>query len=433
MARRPRPIDPTDGPLPAFAYDLRTVREEAGNPTYRALAGLAGFSATTLSDAAGGVRQPSLEVTLAYVGACGGDVTLWESRWRELDRLLASEREQPADAPEAEAEPIPEAEPAAAIPVAAPVTEPDPQPKAQESANGVFRIESPVGNDDEKPAARTGRRRWAPWAAVAAVVLLVASALVIGRLPGKAHPAPARATKAATPAVPCPVSTPAPGAFSGSTYTIKTNVRAGANLNAAVVQEVPIGCTLYFSGYCLGDVAVDAFQGDADMRWLELTGGGVVASAVIHGNPPSSMAPTPCTDSVPTPTTLSLAVNPGQDGDPDTVDLLATGPHLWIAGFAAYYASTGGGSDTAPQWHQLGFTDKTVLSAEWRFGPLRGDPANPGPIPVVAVSCMAGQAPNDVIDARLFQPTAPTASQPTTLSPADRVKAEQTACGYFRP
>ncbi|MFD9130519.1 helix-turn-helix domain-containing protein, partial [Kitasatospora sp. NPDC059571] len=90
MARKPRPIDPTDGPIPAFAFDLRKVREQAGEPTYRALATLAGFSATTLSDAAGGVRLPSLEVTLAYVGACGGDVTAWELRWRELDRELSA-------------------------------------------------------------------------------------------------------------------------------------------------------------------------------------------------------------------------------------------------------------------------------------------------------------------------------------------------------
>lgn len=89
MARKPRPVDPTEGPLQAFAHDLRAVREQAGNPTYRALATLAGFSASTLSDAAGGVRQPSLEVTLAYVGACGGDVELWERRWEELSRELA--------------------------------------------------------------------------------------------------------------------------------------------------------------------------------------------------------------------------------------------------------------------------------------------------------------------------------------------------------
>jgi hypothetical protein len=43
---------------------------------------VAHFSVTTLSDAAGGERFPSLAVTLAYVRACGGDLAEWEARWR---------------------------------------------------------------------------------------------------------------------------------------------------------------------------------------------------------------------------------------------------------------------------------------------------------------------------------------------------------------
>lgn len=42
------------------------------------------FSASTLSEAASGKRLPSLEVTLAYVRACGGDVAEWEKRWRQV-------------------------------------------------------------------------------------------------------------------------------------------------------------------------------------------------------------------------------------------------------------------------------------------------------------------------------------------------------------
>jgi energy-coupling factor transporter ATP-binding protein EcfA2 len=67
-----------------FAADLRLLREAAGRPSYRRLGGDAHYSATTLSEAAGGRRLPSLEVTIAFVRACGGDVAEWEHRWREV-------------------------------------------------------------------------------------------------------------------------------------------------------------------------------------------------------------------------------------------------------------------------------------------------------------------------------------------------------------
>lgn len=84
MARRERPLDPGASPLQAFAHDLREVRRAAGNPQYRALAKAAGYSPSALSAAAGGVTLPSLAVTLAYVGACGGDMTAWQTRWESL-------------------------------------------------------------------------------------------------------------------------------------------------------------------------------------------------------------------------------------------------------------------------------------------------------------------------------------------------------------
>ncbi|MBN6040009.1 helix-turn-helix domain-containing protein [Amycolatopsis sp. 195334CR] len=65
-----------------FAADLRELRRKAGSPPYRELARRSHFSSTTLSDAAGGRRLPSLDVTLAYVRACGGDVEQWERQWR---------------------------------------------------------------------------------------------------------------------------------------------------------------------------------------------------------------------------------------------------------------------------------------------------------------------------------------------------------------
>jgi WD40 repeat protein len=76
--------------LAAFAVDLRALRRHAGSPPYRRLAREAHYCSTTLADAAGGQRLPSLAVTLAFVRACGGDGGVWEARWREVAAALAA-------------------------------------------------------------------------------------------------------------------------------------------------------------------------------------------------------------------------------------------------------------------------------------------------------------------------------------------------------
>jgi tetratricopeptide (TPR) repeat protein len=87
--------------LAAFAHELRQLRHAAGSPSYRALARRAGYSAAALSSAAGGTGLPSLSVTLAYVGACGGPTDEWAERWCELDAKLAAERADPVVRPAA--------------------------------------------------------------------------------------------------------------------------------------------------------------------------------------------------------------------------------------------------------------------------------------------------------------------------------------------
>ncbi|MGQ4272411.1 hypothetical protein, partial [Nocardiopsis changdeensis] len=59
MGRPEKPLDPGQGPVQRFAYELRKLREESGGPTYRAMARRAGYSAPTLAAAAGGGRLPS--------------------------------------------------------------------------------------------------------------------------------------------------------------------------------------------------------------------------------------------------------------------------------------------------------------------------------------------------------------------------------------
>ncbi|MEV6949560.1 helix-turn-helix domain-containing protein [Streptomyces sp. NPDC051172] len=92
MAGRPEsPLDPSTGPVARFAAELRKLRAEAGSPTYRVMAQRAGQGTSTLSQAAGGERLPTLPVVLAYVRACGGNQEEWEERWRQAAAEAAAQ------------------------------------------------------------------------------------------------------------------------------------------------------------------------------------------------------------------------------------------------------------------------------------------------------------------------------------------------------
>ncbi|KIF04274.1 hypothetical protein PL81_19630, partial [Streptomyces sp. RSD-27] len=91
MARRERPLEGEDGPLRQFATALRRLRHEAGSPPYREMSARAHYSVATLSGAAAGRRLPSLDVTLSYVRACGGDPGEWERRWHAAAVRLAAD------------------------------------------------------------------------------------------------------------------------------------------------------------------------------------------------------------------------------------------------------------------------------------------------------------------------------------------------------
>ncbi|MER6160378.1 hypothetical protein ABT147_33320 [Streptomyces sp. NPDC001868] len=99
--RREVPVDPGAGPVQRFAFELRKLRAEAGGLTYRAMAERAGYSDTTLSQAAAGGQLPTLAVTLAYVTACGGNAAEWEARWKQAtdDAAGVEEDGEAADPP----------------------------------------------------------------------------------------------------------------------------------------------------------------------------------------------------------------------------------------------------------------------------------------------------------------------------------------------
>ncbi|MFI1147839.1 XRE family transcriptional regulator [Streptomyces sp. NPDC020817] len=99
MARKERPLEGEDGPLRQFAAALRRLRHEAGSPPYRDLAARAHYSVATLSGAASGRRLPSLDVTLSYVRACGGDAHEWERRWHAVAVRLSAQAPEPEEDP----------------------------------------------------------------------------------------------------------------------------------------------------------------------------------------------------------------------------------------------------------------------------------------------------------------------------------------------
>ncbi|CAM5438025.1 helix-turn-helix domain-containing protein [Streptomyces abikoensis] len=80
MARPEKPVDRA-APYAAFALHLRKQRAEGGSPTYSSLARRTGYSVSALSQAAAGRKLPSLDLTLAFAEACGGDRAQWERRW----------------------------------------------------------------------------------------------------------------------------------------------------------------------------------------------------------------------------------------------------------------------------------------------------------------------------------------------------------------
>ncbi|MBS2552685.1 protein kinase [Catenulispora sp. NL8] len=88
---RPEESVASEGPLAEFARDLRALRHATGQIPYRDLGRLAQYSPSALSTAASGHKLPTIELTLAFVRACGGtpdDVRTWEQRWHEVNESL---------------------------------------------------------------------------------------------------------------------------------------------------------------------------------------------------------------------------------------------------------------------------------------------------------------------------------------------------------
>src|ERR1700722_8387704 len=90
MGRPERDLPGTVSPLTEFAGRLRALRLATGGPSYRRLSVVTHYSAATLARAAGGQALASLEVTLAYVAACGGDEREWRLAWAAVEAWARS-------------------------------------------------------------------------------------------------------------------------------------------------------------------------------------------------------------------------------------------------------------------------------------------------------------------------------------------------------
>jgi hypothetical protein len=370
VARPEWPIDPAAGPVQSFAYELRKVRAAAGNPTYRALAKTAGYSAATLSDAARGVRRPTLDVVLAYVGACGGDVDEWRRRWNDLD--AARSAGPPADT----GHPHP-AEPG--------------------------------------PPVRRPRRRWLVLGAAATVVVTAVATVALV----------ASFDRPAVTAGACP-RLPDVRLFTGETYGAGAPVRSGASESEPVLRTVPSNCTLGFTGYCLGTRTRDATSGTPDVRWFILPDGTVVPSGIIHGNPPATAPPARCRNDRPGPGSISLALA-ADTANPGGIVLTATGRNLEIVGFAVRHA--GPADAGAAPWRQLSLRGGDAFTDAWHPARSTGVPASE-PVTVVAAACLGGNGPTGVVDAKAAPAGDPAAARQPPLAPHELTAAAASACRY---
>ena len=113
MGRRESRIDPGGGPVAEFAMELRRLRERAGSPTYRQLSERTRFVPSVLSAATRGTRLATWPVTRAFVAACGGDVAVWQQRWREVAEAAHL---PPAELGPGPGRPLPQPSPAAPAP-----------------------------------------------------------------------------------------------------------------------------------------------------------------------------------------------------------------------------------------------------------------------------------------------------------------------------
>lgn len=76
-----------------FAAALRSLREQAGEPSLAQMSQRSGVCIASLSDAHSGIKLPTWRTVRGYISACGiHDTTAWRSRWDDV--LLSQHTER---------------------------------------------------------------------------------------------------------------------------------------------------------------------------------------------------------------------------------------------------------------------------------------------------------------------------------------------------
>ena len=414
MARRERPLQPADGPLQAFAHDLRELRARAGHPPYRSLAKRAHYSASTLSEAAAGRRRPTLEVVLAYAEACGGDSTEWKRRWlalegrpvegaagAEVDQLVPTTREPLATDPSAKTRTA--------------------EQVARGENNAVDTDSSGTGENLKEVTPHMWRRRrlFLRVGALAAAAAVVAGSVMLAAGDPAVTPS---ADKAACPDVPN-VATLVLASDAGAA------IRSGPSRSQPIKRKVPPRCPIGIIGYCLGEQVRDVTSRTPDIRWYRVAGGGVVASAVVHGNSPATWNRSQCGLDRPPPSSIAISAMPDRKR-PGNLLIRTSGKHVDIVGLAAYYSDDTSAGVKA--WHQIVLTDSVATTTQgisWSPARRASGPAATG-IPVAAVACLGGDAPTSVMQMRLIRLNDPHPPSPAPLTFQDREAIGRSACRY---
>lgn len=92
----PRGDEPPEAVFAEFAARLRALRERAGNPSFRHMAQVAGYSHTALVQAVKGQTLPSEAIAVAFATACGAPGDDWRAIHRcHARRLIAARGRAP--------------------------------------------------------------------------------------------------------------------------------------------------------------------------------------------------------------------------------------------------------------------------------------------------------------------------------------------------
>ncbi len=274
MGRPERPIA-GDGPVGRFAEDLRELRRQAGNPSYRKMARVAHYSLATLSQAASGTKLPSLAVTLGYVRACDGDVQEWERRWHQVAAETGRSAERPAPEPSGASESDEPPDPDAAPP-------PGPEQPATQPVAAL--PQSPGDSPRERRLTRRGAKLLIATGFGTAVATALAAGLIVSAQSGRPPRVLAGPTSTVTVSVsagasqpsPEPTGTPpaeAPGPGNGKDAGWRGTTRPTSHPGASTPPAAVVTHTLVAGPGCpASSTHTTGTQSDGD-GWKSVSGG----------------------------------------------------------------------------------------------------------------------------------------------------------------